>query len=159
MFVDADWFFVFSWDQKLTFQTHKKLRKWARSSKAEKALPNVNRSNRRCLSIEKMPNKQRRGKFNNVLPPPRLIAQSFLTTGIVARSKHSSSKKLFLHDKLPKRPKGASKLTSFRAILTVRTHDAGRAECLLAPSSARFFFKRRRSCKRSLDRCSATHCQ
>ena len=37
MFVDADWFFVFSWDQKLTFQTHKKLRKWARSSKAEKA--------------------------------------------------------------------------------------------------------------------------
>ena len=65
------------------------------------------------------------------------------TTEIVARSKHSSSKKLLLHKKLPKPPKGASKLTSFRAILAVRMHAAVRAEGLLAPSSARFFVDKR----------------
>ena len=52
-------------------------------------------------------------QVNSVLPPRRLIAPSLLTTEIVARSKHSSSKKLLLHEKLPKPPKGASKLTSF----------------------------------------------
>ena len=85
---------------------------------------------------------------NNVLPPRRLIAPSLLTTEIVARSKHSSSKKLLLHKKLPKPPKGASKLTSFRAILAVRIHAAVRAEGLLALSSARFSVdKRCRLCK------------
>ena len=82
-----------------------------------------------------------------------------LTAEIVARSKHSSSKDLLLHEKLPKPPKGSSKLTSFRATLVVRTHGAVRAESILAPSSACFFFQRRRSCKRCLDHCSATHCQ
>ena len=87
-------------------------------------------------------------QVNNVLPPRRLIAPSLLTTEIVARSKHSSSKKLLLREKLPKPPKGASKLTSFRAILAVRMHTAVRAEGLLAPSSARFSVdKRCRLCK------------
>ena len=87
-------------------------------------------------------------QVNNVLPPRRLIAPSLLTTEIVARSKHSSSKKLLLHEKLPKPPKGASKLTSFRAILAVRMHAVVRAEGLLAPSSARFSVdKRCRLCK------------
>ena len=78
--------------------------------------------------------------------PP--ASQSLLTTEIVARSKHSSSKKLLLHKKLPKPPKGTSKLTSFLAILAVRMHAAVRAEGLLAPSSARFSVdKRCRLCK------------
>ena len=51
-----------------------------------------------------------------------------------------------MHEKLPKPPKGASKLTSFRAILAVRRHAAVRAEGLLAPSSARFSDKRCRLC-------------
>ena len=63
--------------------------------------------------------------------------------------KHSSSKKFLLDEKLPKPPKGASKLTSFRAILAVRTHNAVRAQGLLAPSSSRFFFMRRGLFKRS----------
>ena len=87
-------------------------------------------------------------QVNNVLPPRRLIAPSLLTTEIVARSKHLSNKKLLLHEKLPKPPKGASKLTSYCAILAVRMHGAVRAECLLAPSSARFSVdKRCRLCK------------
>ena len=87
-------------------------------------------------------------QVNNVLPPRRLIAPSLLTTEIVARSKRSSSKKLLLHEKLPKPPKGASKLTSFRAILAVRMHATVRAEGLLAPSSARFSVDMRcRLCK------------
>ena len=74
--------------------------------------------------------------------------QSLLTTEIVARSKHSSSKKLLLHKNLPKPPKGASKLTSFRAILAVRMHAAVRAEGFLAPLSARFSVNKRcRLCK------------
>ena len=78
----------------------------------------------------------------------RLAGWSSLTTEIVARSKHSSSKKLLLHKKLPKPPKGASKLTSFRAILAVRMHAAVQAEGLLAPSSARFSVdKRCRLCR------------
>ena len=48
-----------------------------------------------------------KGQVNNVLPPRRLIAPSFLTTEIVARSERSLSKKLFLHEKLPKPPKRA----------------------------------------------------
>ena len=112
--------------------------------------PNAGRSNRHCLSIEKTPNRQRSGKLyiiNNVLQPRRLIAPSLLTTEIVARSKHSSSKKLLLHKKLPKPPKGASKLTSFCAILAVRMHVAVRAEGLLAPSSARFSVDRDKRCR------------
>ena len=101
-------------------------------------LPNAGRSNRHCLSIEKDAQPAKKWQINNVLPPRRLIAPSLLTTQIVARSKHSSSKKLLLHEKLPKPPKGASKWTSFRAILAVRMHAAVRAEGLLAPSSARF---------------------
>ena len=80
---------------------------------------------------------------NNVLPPRRLIAPSLLTTEIVARSKHSSSKKLLFHMKLPKPPKGVSKLTSFRALLAVRMHAALRAEALLALSGARFSVDKR----------------
>ena len=55
----------------------------------------------------------------------------------------SSSKKLLLQEKLPKPPKGASKLTSFCAILAVRMHAAVRAEGLLAPSSTRFSVDKR----------------
>ena len=88
-------------------------------------------------------------QVNNVLPPRKLIALSLLTTEIVARSKHSSSKKLLLQKKLPKPPTGASKLTSFRAILAVRMHAAARAEGLLAPSSARFSVDKR--CRFSLE--------
>ena len=100
-------------------------------------------------------------QVNNVLPPRRLIAPSLLTTEIVARSKHSSSKKLLLHEKLPKPPKGASKLTSFRAILAVRMHAAVRAEGLLAPLARRSLLRRQALSfvQRALDRCSATHCQ
>ena len=68
---------------------------------------------------------------------------------MVPRSKHSLSKKLLLHKKLPKSPKGASRLTSSRAILAVRMHGAVRAEGLLAPSSVRFSVdKRCRLCMR-----------
>ena len=53
-----------------------------------------------------------------------------------------------MHEKLPNPPKGASKLTSFRAILAVRMHEVGRAEGLLAPSSACFSVNKRcRLCK------------
>ena len=125
-------------------------------------LPNAGRSNRHCLSIEKTSNRQKKGQVNNVLPSRKLIAPSLLTTENIARSKYSSRKKLLLHEKLPKPPKGASKLTSFRAILAVRRHAAVRAEGLLAPSSACFSVdKRCRLCMhgaRALDRCSATHC-
>ena len=106
----------------------------------------------------------KKGQVNNVLPSRRLIAPSLLTTENIARSKYSSRKKLLLHEKLPKPPKGASKLTSFRAILAVRRHAAVRDEGLLAPSSARFSVdKRCRLCMhgaiaRALDRCSAIHC-
>ena len=103
-------------------------------------LPNAGRSNRHCLSIEKTPNRQRGGKLTM---SSRLAGWSLLTTEIVARSKHSSSKKLLLHEKLPKPPKGASKLTSFRAILAVRMHAAVWAEGLLAPSSAHFSVDKR----------------
>ena len=84
-------------------------------------------------------------QVNNVLPPRRyrLITPSLLTTKIVARSEHSSSKQLLLHEKLPKPPTGASKLTSFRAILAIRKHAAVRAEGLLAPSCARFSVDKR----------------
>ena len=71
------------------------------------------------------------------------IAPSLLTTENIARSKYSSRKKPLLHEKLPKPPKGASKLTSFCAILAVRRHAAVRAEGLLAPSSARFSVDKR----------------
>ena len=105
----------------------------------------------------------KKGQVNNVLPSRRLIAPSLLTTENIAQSKYSSRKKLLLHEKLPKPPKGASKLTSFRAILAVRRHAAVRAEGLLAASSARFSVNKRcRLCMhgaRALDRCSATHCQ
>ena len=101
-------------------------------------LPNAGRSNRHCLFIREDAQPAKKWQVNNVLPPRRLIASSLLTTEIVARSKHSSSKKLLFHEKLPKPPKGASKLTSFRAILAMRTHAAVRAEDLLAPWSARF---------------------
>ena len=108
-------------------------------------LSNAGRSNRHCLSIEKRPNRQRSGKLTM---SSCLAGWSLLTTEIVARSKHSSSKKLLLHEKLPKPPKGASKLTSFRAVLAVRMHAAVQAEGLLAPSSARFSVdKRCRLCK------------
>ena len=83
-----------------------------------------------------------KGQVNNVLPPRILIAPSLLTTEIDARSRHFSSKKLLLHEKLPKPPEGASKLMSFRAILAVRTH-ATVADGLLAPSSARFSVDKR----------------
>ena len=111
-------------------------------------VPDAGRSNRHCLSIEKTPNRQRSGKLSM---SSRLAGWSLLTTEIVARSKHFSSKKLLLHKKLPKPPKGASKLTSFRAILAVRMHAAVRAEGRLAPSSARFSVdKRCRLCMRNL---------
>ena len=154
--------YIFSWDQKLTFNTHKTLRKWARSSEAETA------SSKRRPVQPPLPfyredvQPARKGQVNNVLPSRRLIAPSLLTTENIVRSKYSSRKKLLLHEKLPKPPKGASKLTSFRAILAVRRHAAVRAEGLLAPSSARFSVdKRCRLCMhgaRALDRCSATHC-
>ena len=160
--VDADWFFVnhyiFSWDQKLTFNTHKTLRKWARSSEAETA------SSKRRPVQPPLPfyredvQPAKKEQVNNVLPSRRLIAPSLLTTENIAWSKYSSRKKVLLHEKLPKPPKGASKLTSFRAILAVRRH----ATVLLAPSSACFSVdKRCRLCMhdaRALDRCSATHC-
>ena len=150
--MDADWVFanhyVFSWNQKLTFNTHKTLQKWAKSSGAETA------SSKRRPVQPPLPfygedaQTAKKWQANNVLPPRRLIVPSLLTTKIVARSKHSSSKKFLLHKKLPKPPKGASKLTSFRAILAVRMHAAVRAEGLLAPSSARFSVDRRcRLCK------------
>ena len=135
--------YIFSWDQKLTFNTHKTLRKWAKSSEAETA------SSKRRPVQPPLPlyredaQPAKKWQVNNVLPPHRLIAPSLLTTEIVARSKHSSSKKLLLHKKLPKPPKGASKLTSFRAILPVRMHAAVRAEGLLAPLSARFSVDKR----------------
>ena len=69
----------FVWDQKLTFGTHKTLWKWARSSEAEMSLPNAGQSNRHCLSREKRPNTQRRGK-STIPPPRRLIAPSLLAT-------------------------------------------------------------------------------
>ena len=75
-------------------------------------LPNAGRSNRHCL-YRKDAQPAKKWQVNSVLPPRRLIAPSLLTTEIVARSKHSSNKKLLLHEKLPKPPKGASKLTSF----------------------------------------------
>ena len=125
-------------------------------------LPNAGRSNRHCLSYREDVQPAKKGQVNNVLPSRRLISPSLLTTENIARNKCSSRKKLLLHDKLPKPPKGASKLTSFRAILAVRRHAALRAEGLLAPSSARFSVdKRCRLCMhgaRALDRCSATHC-
>ena len=60
----------------------------------------------------------------NFRPPCRLIsiALPLLTTEIVVWSKHSLSEKLLFHKKLPQRPKGASMLTSFHAILAVCTH-------------------------------------
>ena len=62
----------------------------------------------------------------------RLAGWSLLTTEIVARSKHSSSKKLLLHKKLPKPLKGASKLTSFMLSLPyARTPPRGRKVFLL----------------------------
>ena len=124
-------------------------------------LPNAVRSNRDRLYREDV-QLAKKGQVNNVLPSRRLIVPSLLTTENIARSKYSSRKKLLLHEKLPKPPKGASKLTSFRAILAVRRHAAVRAEGLLAPSSARFSVdKRCRLCMhgaRALDRSSATHC-
>ena len=50
----------------------------------------------------------KKGQVNNVLPSRRLITPSLLTTENIARSKYSSRKKLLLHEKLPKPPKGAS---------------------------------------------------
>ena len=123
-------------------------------------LPNAGRSNRHCLSIEKTPNRQRSGKLTMSSPPRRLIAPSLLTTEIVARSKLSSSKKLLLHEKLPKPPKGASKLTSFRAILAVRMHAACGPKVFLllralaSPSTSAVVC----AIEKTLDRCSATHC-
>ena len=140
--------YIFSWDQKLTSNTNKTLRKWAKSSEAETAS-----SKRRPVQpplpfYRKDALPAKKWQVNNVLPPRRLIAPSLLTTGILAWSKHSSSKKLLLHENLPKPPKGASKLTSFRAILAVCMHAAVRAEGLLAPSSARFSVDTRcRLCK------------
>ena len=152
IFVDVHWVFanhyIFSWDQKLTSNTHTTLRKWAKSSEAETAS-----SKRRPVQpplpfYKKDAQPAKKWQVNNVLPPRRLIATSLLSTETVARSKHSSSKKLLLHEKLPKPPKGASKLTSFCAILAVRMHAAVQAEGLLAPSSARFSVdKRCRLCK------------
>ena len=55
----------------------------------------------------------KKGQVNNVLQPRRLITPPLLTTEIDARSRHSSSKNLLLHEKLPKPPEGASKLMSF----------------------------------------------
>ena len=125
-------------------------------------LPNAGRSNRHCLFYREDVQPAKKGQVNNVLPSRKLIAPSLLTTENIARSKYSSRKKLLLNEKLPKPPKGASKLTSFRAILAVRRHAAVRAEGLLAPSSARFSVdKRCRLCMhgaRAFDRCSATHC-
>ena len=83
-------------------------------------LPNANRSNRHCLSIQKMPRHQRRRKLTLSSHIRRLIVLSLLTTEILARSKHSSSKRLLLHDKLPKPPKGASKLTYFCIFVVFR---------------------------------------
>ena len=80
-------------------------------------------------------------QVNNVLPPRRLIAPSLLTTEIVARSKHSSSKKLLLHKKLPKPPKGASKLTSF-SCYPCRTHARGREGRRSSCSFERLLFRR-----------------
>ena len=101
-------------------------------------------------------------QVNNVLPPRRLIAPSLLTTEIVARSKHSSSKKLLLHEKLPKPPKGASKLTSFVLSLPYAcTRPCGPKVFLLLRALASLSRSPSTSavvCARALDRCSATHC-
>ena len=81
----------FSWDQKLTSNTHKTLRKWAKSSEAETAT-----SKRRPVQpplpfYREDAQPAKKWQVNNVLPPRRLIAPSLLTTEIVARSKHSLS--------------------------------------------------------------------
>ena len=68
-------------------------------------IQSARRFNYSWLRLDAQPAKKR--QVNNVLPPCRLIAPSLLTTQIVARSEHSSSKKLLLHEKLPKPPKGA----------------------------------------------------
>ena len=108
--------YIFSWDQKLTFNTHKTLRKWAKSSETETASCKRRPVQPPLPFYREDAQPAKKWQVNNVLPPRRLIAPSLLTTEIVARSKHSSSKKLLLHKKLPKPPKGASKLTSSRAI-------------------------------------------
>ena len=147
--------------KKLTFNTHKTLRKWARSSEAETA------SSKRRPVQPPLPfyredvQPAKKGQVNDVLPSCRLIALSLLTTENIARSKYSSRKKLLLHEKLPKPLERAWKLTSFLCF-PCRT-QAVRAEGLLAPSSARFesVDKCCRLCMhgaRTLDRCSATHC-
>ena len=109
-------------------------------------LPNAGRQPPLPFYREDVP-PAKKGQVNNVLPSRRLIAPSLLTTENIARSKYSSRKKLLLHEKLPKPPKGASKLASFPAILAVRRHAVVRPEGLLAPSSARFSIdKRSRLC-------------
>ena len=96
-------------------------------------------SNHHCalVSSGKFPKRQKKGQVDNTRPPCRLIAPSLLTTEIVARSKYSLSIELLLHKKLPKPPKGASKLTYFHAILVICIYATVRVS-VLASWSIRF---------------------
>ena len=148
----------FFWDQKLTSNIHKTLRKWAKSSEAETAS-----SKRRPVQpplpfYRKDAQPAKKWQVNNVFPPRRLIAPSLLTTEIVARSKHSSSKSSFCTRNYPNLRKEPQSWRLFVLSLPyASTRPCGPKVFLLfralaSPSTSAVV------CGRALDRCSATHC-